>query len=592
MSHDVFTYLIGGKAGEGVKKAGEVAASLFAGMGRWAFQLDDYQSLIRGGHNFSVVSTSMREVTSHYGKAELIVALDARSYAEHRGSLADGGVLVCDPDAVSQETAAAAATVPGGDGGVSGSSAGAGGDGGVSGSSAGAGGIGTVVTVPIRAEAEKYPRPELRVGVAGAAALCALTGSTAADLEQLIRDEYPRDLDNNVAYGRSIYDAVLAATDVRFPLERGERVRPLLTGNEAIALGAAAAGLDVFAAYPMTPSSSLLHYLAKHDDELGVTVMHPESEIAVANIAIGAATVGAQAMVGSSGGGFALMEEALSFAGMAEVPLLCMLSARSGPSTGVPTYTEQADLRFALNQGHGDFPRVVASPGSFAEAYRVTAELMDIAWRFQTVGIVLTEKHLSECSATVELDVESAPSPEPRLHTGEDYRRYKLTEDGVSPLLFPPSGELIKWSSYEHDEYGVTTEEARTITQMHDKRNRKLVGIEAHLKDLSTVVWHGDQDAPLIFTYGSTTLSVLEALRAGNLRAGVVQLVYLEPFPLWELEGLAGSRPVVVEQSSTGQFESLLREKAGIEASASVRRYDGRPFEPFELARDLEEVLS
>ncbi len=570
MSRDVFTYLVGGKAGEGVKKAGSVSANLFAEMGRFAFQYDDYQSLVRGGHNFSVVTTATRDVGSHYGKADLIVALDALSYGKHRGSLAPGGVLVCDPE-----------SVPGADAARNSADGSAPDD-----------GPGTVVTVPIRAEAKKYPLPGLRVGVAGAATLCAVTGLTADALEELIRAEYPRDLENNVAYGRAIYAAVLAATDVRFPLERGDRARPLLAGNECIALGAVAAGLDVYAAYPMTPSSSLLHYLAKHDDELGVTVMHPESEIAVANIAVGAASMGARAMVGSSGGGFALMEEALSFAGMAEIPLLCMLSARSGPSTGVPTYTEQADLRFALNQGHGEFSRVVASPGSFAEAYRVTAELMDIAWRFQTVGIVLTEKHLSECSATVDIDVEGAAWPEPSLALTGAYRRYAVTEDVVSPMLFPPSGELVKWSSYEHDEYGVTTEDGETITLMHDKRNRKLATIEEHVKNLSTVVWHGDPDAPLIFTYGSTTMSVLEAVRAGGLNAAVVQPVYLEPFPTWELEGLKGTRPVVVEQSSTGQFETLLREKAGIEALASVRRYDGRPFEPLELARELEEVLS
>jgi len=567
MNRDVFTYLIGGKAGEGVKKAGSVAANLFAGMGRSAFQYDDYQSLIRGGHNFSVVSTATHDVDSHYGKAELIVALDARSYAKHRNSLAPGGVLVCDADSVPDGRGAGTSNVD-------------------------PDGPGTVVTVPVRAEAKDLPFPELRVGVAGAAALCAVTGRTDADLEELIRAEYPRDLENNVSYGRAIYDAVLAATDTRFQLERGDRVLPILAGNDCIALGAVASGLDVYAAYPMTPSSSLLHYLAKHDEELGVTVVHPESEIAVANIAVGAAAMGARAMVGSSGGGFALMEETLSFAGMAEVPLLCMLSARSGPSTGVPTYTEQADLRFALNQGHGEFARVVASPGSFADAYRVTAELMDIAWRFQTVGIVLTEKHLSECSATVELDVDGAPWPEPSLALGDGYRRYADTDDGVSPMLFPPSAELIKWNSYEHDEYGVTTEEGEAITLTHDKRNRKLAAIKEHVEGLTTVVWHGDPDAPLIFTYGSTTMSVLEAVRAGGLNAAVVQMIYLEPFPLWELEGLRGSRPVVVEQSSTGQFETLLREKAGIEALASIRRYDGRPFEPLELARELEEVLS
>jgi len=552
MNSDVFTYIVGGRAGEGVKKAGAVAANHFAAMGRHVFQMDDYPSLIRGGHNFVAVSTAAREITSHYMRADLVVVLDKRGYDAHVGHLADGGLMVYNADAVS-----------------------------------GGEGIGLRMTT----EAQRYPNPELRVGVAGVAALAAATGMKKDELAELVTKEYRRDLGNNIPFASAMYEAVCEAGGVRFSLKRGDRARPMPTGNQAIALGAVAAGLDVYLGYPMTPSSTILHFLAEHDGDFGVAVMHPESEIAVVNIAIGAAAAGARAMVGTSGGGFALMEEAFSLAGMAEVPLLCVLSSRPGPSTGVPTYTEQADLRFALNPGHGDFPRIVASPGSVVEAYALAAEMMDLVWRFQTPAILLTEKHLSESRMTVDIDTESAVWAEHVEHGGGDYRRYLDTEDGVSPLAFPPSGELINWSSYEHDELGITTEEGPAIAKMHDKRQRKAETIARHLRGARTVNRFGN-DGPLIFTYGSTTMSVLEALRFSGIGARVVQPVYLEPFPAWEFEEYAGQKPIVVEESASGQFATLIRDKTRLEPSTVIRRYDGRAFDPVELAEELKRAQS
>ena len=549
---DVFTFIVGGAAGAGVKKAGSAAANLFASMGRHVFQMDDYPSLIRGGHNFVAASTAVRRVTSHYMGADLVVALDARSYEIHREHTCEGGVMVYNSDEVSS---------------------------------------GAGIGVAMGAEASKHPNPTLRVGISGPAALAAAIGLSKGELVDFIGREYKRDLKHNLALAGSIYDAVAGEIGGKFPLERGDRVRPMVTGNQAIAMGACAAGLDIYLAYPMTPATTILHFLAAHGDALGVTVMHPESEIAAANIAIGAAAAGARAAVGTSGGGFALMEEAFSMAGMAEVPFLCILSSRPGPSTGVPTYTEQADLRFALNQGHGDFARIVASPGSVEEAFRLGAELMALAWRFQVPGVLLTEKHLSESRVTVEIDPSSAAWAEPLVHERGDYGRYRVTGDGISPLLFPPSSELINWSSYEHDEFGITTEEAEAIALMHDKRDRKLPAIVEHLKSVQTVNRHGS-GGPVIFTYGSTTLSVLEALSVAGIEATVVQPVYLEPFPVWELSEFAASKPVVVEQSSTGQFATLLSEKLRLDPACVIRRYDGRPFEPVELAAEIAAALA
>jgi 2-oxoglutarate ferredoxin oxidoreductase subunit alpha len=318
--------------------------------------------------------------------------------------------------------------------------------------------------------------------------------------------------------------------------------------------------------------------------------VHPENELAVANMAIGAAFTGARVMVGTSGGGFCLMQEAFSLAGMVEAPVLFFLGQRPGPSTGVPTYTEQGDLRFALTPGQGEFPRIVASPGSIEEAYYLTAELLSLVWRFQTPGILLSEKHLVESSMSINLDLEKTRWAEPLMHNNGPFARYRDTDDGISPLLFPPSQALIKWNSYEHDELGVTTEESEKLTKMHNKRRKKLQSLIAYLKQLNTVNTFGTK-GPVVFTFGSTTMSVLEAIDYGGLEMTVVQPVYLEPFPVWELEKYKGTQGIVVEQNSTGQLASLLREKVGVNVQSSILKYDGRPFDPQELAKQLEEVF-
>lgn len=551
MGQDVFTFLVGGKAGEGVKKTGSVASKLFASMGRQVFEMDDYQSLIRGGHNFSVISSADRKITSQYNKTDLIVALDERSYHLHKNDLAEGGIMVSDSGAGDEKQG---------------------------------------VKVPFREEAKKYPNPDLRLGVGAVTTLVATLGLDKENLKALIEDEYPRDIEKNIAYAMSIYDIVYPKIGAKFKIKTGDKKRPILSGNEAIALGAAAGGLDIYYAYPMTPSSSVLHTLAKHSEKLGIAVVHPENEIAVINMAIGSVFAGARAMVGSSGGGFALMEEAFSLAGMLEAPLLCYLGSRPGPSTGVPTYTSQGDLNFALHQGHGEFPRIVASPGSIEEAFYLASEMLDLVWRFQTPGILLTEKHLAESSITLDLVIDKAKWPEPLMHNGGEYKRYLDAENGISPLLFPPSGELIKWDSYEHDEKGITTENPETIARMQEKRNRKKKAILDHLRKKHTVNTYGDEGI-VIFTYGSTCMSVLEALKSENIGATVVQPVYLEPLPIWEFERYKDKDIIVVEQSCTGQFACLLQEKAGLKIKAIIRKYDGRPFDPMGLGSRIKEVV-
>ncbi|MEE8183009.1 MAG: 2-oxoacid:acceptor oxidoreductase subunit alpha [Thermoplasmata archaeon] len=552
MVQDLLTVIVGGEAGHGVKKSGNVISILMNELGRYVFEMDDYPSLIRGGHNFSVVSSSTSPVYSHYMSADIIVCLDERSVGMHKDRLKDGGSLVYNADTVTLDS-----------------------------------GTG----LPMKTWIKDIKGIPLMAGTIGVAAVSALCGVELSFLERIFRANYPRGLEANVELARMVYER-MKDDEGKFELTTAETPPGhLLAGNEAIALGAAAAGLDVYIAYPMTPASTVLHYLAAFSKKLGMAVVHPETEIAVINMALGSAYAGARTAVGSSGGGFALMHEAFSLAGMSETPLMVILASRPGPSTGVPTYTGQGDLDFALNVGHGEFPRIVLSPSGTNQAFEKAAELLNLVWKFQVPGILLTEKHLGESWMTTSIDPESVEITEPSLYGGplEQYGRYEKTDSGISPMLFPPAkGTVVKASSYEHDQKGITTEEAEKIVEMQEKRYVKEKAIREEMRNLLTVATYGEGSKSLV-TYGSTTLSALEAVKnVDDVR--VVQVIFLRPFPDWALqEALSGSDVIVAELSISGQFENLLRSQ-GFDVSANIRQYDGRAFDPPELAARVREV--
>jgi 2-oxoglutarate ferredoxin oxidoreductase subunit alpha len=554
MVRDLLTVIVGGEAGHGVKKGGNVISTMMNEMGRYVFEMDDYQSLIRGGHNFSVVSSSTSPVYSHHMSADIIVCLDKRSVDLHKDRLKDGGSLVYNADTVTLDS-----------------------------------GTG----LPMETWIKDNKGIPLMAGTIGVSAVSSLCGVEFSFLERMFKASYTRGLEANVEMARLTYER-MKEDEGKFELSTAETPPGhLLAGNEAIALGAVAAGLDVYIAYPMTPSSTILHFLAAQAEKLGIAVVHPENEIAVINMALGAAFTGARTAVGSSGGGFALMHEAFSLAGMSETPLMVVLASRPGPSTGVPTYTAQGDLDFALNVGHGEFPRIVISPSGTNQAFEKAAELLNLVWKFQVPGILLTEKHMGESSMTTNIDPQSVKVEEPFLYDGplEQYGRYENTSSGTSPLLFPPtSGAVIKAGSYEHDKMGITTEEAEKIAEMHEKRFRKEKAIIEEMRDLLTITTHGEGSRSLV-TYGSTTLSALEAVK-NMADVKVVQVVYLRPFPDRALrEALSDSEVIVAELSVSGQFENLLRSK-GFGVSSHIRQYNGRSFDPPELAARIREVVS
>lgn len=354
----------------------------------------------------------------------------------------------------------------------------------------------------------------------------------------------------------------------------------------------------------MTPASPLLHYLAARQRDKDIVVVQSESELAAINMVDGACFAGVRAMTGTSGGGFCLMTEGFGLAGMSESHAVLMLAQRPGPSTGLPTYTAQGDLRFAIHASQGEFPRLVIAPGDVDECFYNTIEAFNLAEIYQIPVILITDKQLGESHKSTRIfDTSKVPVNRGKLFLGDDYKdegeykRYKFTEDGVSPRVLPSTkGAIVKYSSYEHDEFGVTTEDPELTTLMNDKRFRKLKFLNKELESMETVKVHGDRYADLtVIGWGSTKGAILEAmklLKKEQFKINYLQIIYLSPFPKKKVENVLESakKTIAVENNKTGQLVSLIKENNFIDVDHKILKYDGRPFSPEMLAESIMEV--
>jgi len=544
--------LIGGKAGDGIRQAGHIIARLLNRIGYRIFFYDDYPSLIRGGHNFSIIRASEKRIVAHKETVDVIVALNQDAVDKHKHRLNDGGLILYDSKKSDAQ------------------------------------GIGFDFMEIVK---ELDGKPIMR----NTAAIGALAGELSIEwsvLGKVITDAVGHEIDLNLKIARQAYDRI--ETPLKPVPKLDQKPLPLVSGNEAISLGAVKAGLNMYIAYPMTPASSILHYLAANESELGVVTVHPESEIGVALMALGAAYAGARTMVGTSGGGFALMNEALSLSGQGELPMVIVEVQRPGPSTGVPTYTAQGDLGFVVHAGHGDILRVVLAPGDAEEAFYTAGLALNLAWKFQIPAFVLSDKHLSESIFSFEGDLDKIKPEKPLLWNNQgEYKRYLDTQNGISPLAFPgnPSA-IIKATSYEHDENGITTEEPGAIAQMQRKRQRKRNTLIDELKQYETVKVYGSPDSKtVLLCWGSTKGACMEVAEVLDLK--VVQPLIMEPFPVDALKkALSGADKIIdVEVNATGQLAKLISAH-GICIDDMILRFDGRPFTVDVLLDNVKEVLS
>lgn len=556
------SFLMGGQAGDGVMRTAELLGKTLNRLGLYAFVINDYQSLIRGGHNFCKVRAAGRQVWSHLEAVELIAALNQDTIARHENELTEGGRVLFDSDKASYEGPYKPHPIP------------------LSGMIKEVGGI------PIM-------RNSAMIG-----AIAYLYGIPLEPINEILTWAYGKRTEKNILlakmghdHARQNFDQILKLKPIKHD------PTPFISGAEAVSLGAVKAGMKVCIAYPMTPSTNILSFMGTHQDQLGIAVMHPENEIGVANMALGVAYGGARCMVGTAGGGFALMQEAFSMAGQSEIPVVFVVGQRPAPAVGVPTYTAQADLRFVLYAGHGEFPRIVVAPGDPEEAFVNAGEVMNLAWKYQVPAIILMDKHLIENYMSIAIDerkVTAEPGSVAESWEGE-YKRYKFIDSGISPMVFPGTpGAVVKVSSYEHNEYGHAIETPEGVTKMMQKRLRKMDGIIKDFKGRETVKIHGDPKAEkLVVAWGSTKGAVLEAMQLIDKPLKFLQIIYLSPFPDWDVtKHLEQARDIVcVEVNMTGQLRSLIREQTGHYIQKAILKNDWRPFDPVGLAGKLKEVF-
>jgi 2-oxoglutarate ferredoxin oxidoreductase subunit alpha len=560
-----YSIKIGGEAGQGIQTIGDTLARVFSRSGFHVFTNQDYESRIRGGHNFFQIRFSEKPVMAPREMVDIIVALDRESISLHEGELTENGQIIYDSADLNQKH-----------------------DG------------NSFLDVPFIRLALEHGGSKIMANTVATGSVLGMLGMDLALLFAIIRDTF-RNKGEDVI--KANIDASMAGHDfalkncprcsfaIRDNAGAGQKPKMLMAGIDAIGLGALASGCKFYCAYPMTPSTGIMNYLAGKEKEHGIIVEQAEDEISAINMALGASFAGVRAMTGTAGGGFALMVEGLSLAGMTETPVVIALGQRPAPATGLPTRTEQGDLDFALYTAHGEFPRLVFAPGTPEQAFYLVNKAFDLSEKFQIPAIVMFDTYLSDSGWTYdEFDLKKVRYNDYRLRGNVfkglgEYRRYAYTETGISPMGVPgDSGHVVVVDSDEHDEEGHIAEDAETRVRMVDKRLFKK--LELIRQEIEPPSFYGHISPEVVIAgWGSTYGVMKEAVDRLSSDRKIAMLHFSEiyPFPSsakFNYSDILNNAKIsiCIENNATGQFARLMRAETGFEFKAKINKYDGRPF--------------
>lgn len=589
----MFNLLIGGAAGQGIETTGGVFEKYLKNNGFNIFSTKDVMSRVRGGHNFTTMRFSRRPVKTHDYKIDGILALNQNSIDFHIDQLNENGFILADEGFESDDS--------------------------------------RVIFLPMNDIAKDIGNVRVASSVA-VGALIRLFGLPRDRMAEIFGLSLREDLvDINVQAAERGYDLI---TDEQ--VERNRQLLPedtgedadysdwlVMNGNNALALGAIAAGLKFYSAYPMSPATSVLVTLASVMDEAGIVVEQAEDELAGINMAVGASYAGAVAMTGTSGGGFALKIEGITQAGMQEVPVVIVDAMRPGPVTGLPTRTEQGDLDMAIFSGNGEFPKAVIAIKSHEDAFYQAARALNIAEKYQMPVILLTDQYLADGTATIPRfdltkvkkvvpgatpeealsyregyergDDKMGETPEKNLAESE-YKRYRITDNGISPRLLPGNPyAFVSADTDEHDEYGFITESAEVRVEQMDKRARKMDTYIA--EDLHEPEQIGASESDiLLVAWGSlhgTMLETADKLEAQGIKAKILVFGDVWPLPRKVFDEAARNAKHIinVEQNFSGQLGKLILRETGIAMTDSVLKYDGRPISSDEVVEQVSAIV-
>ena len=573
-----FSLAIGGAAGQGIATPGSILARLFTRRGLWLNAYNAYQSIIRGGHIYLTIRLSDKRIYSHGDHLNMLVALNQDTMNRHVGLLGAGGTVIFDSDKIKLGEAAEGVQL---------------------------------CPMPVK-ELSNRSRNKVIQNTVALGVITYLLGLDFEVLETALKLQFARKgeavVTENVTAARAGYDyAVANFQALPEALPTGEKPLALWTGNDALAMGGAAAGVRFYTAYPMSPATGILHWMARNARDLGIMVRQGEDEIAVANMAIGAAHVGARAMCATSGGGFALMTESVGSAAMMEIPLVFINVMRAGPSTGVPTKTEQGDLWQVLGASQGDFERLIVAPTDALDAFNSVPEIFNLCERHQCPGIVISDLLISEGTFSADPDEIDL---HPEIDRGDvitngaalngEYLRYEDTESGVSPRALPGiPGYAHVVATDEHDQDGVLISDEFTNPhkrrRMVEKRARKIANVAEQIP-APELAGPADADVTLI-GWGSTEGVIKEAieqLAEKGVTANQLAVRWIVPFHAQAvIDAVNGAkRTIIVENSYSGQFYRYLRSETGLSVDGHIRKYDGEPFMPHHIADGVLEQVA
>ncbi len=571
-----FALAIGGAAGQGIATPGTILARIFSRRGLYLNAYNAYQSIVRGGHIFLTVRISNDNVYSHGDKLDMLICFNQDTMDRHLRLMEAGGRVAFNSDTITPGVSAAGVHM---------------------------------CPIPVKELTDGSRNKVIQNSVA-LGVITSLLGLNFQVLDDALSLQFGRKgqevLDENLDAAQAGYEhaeAHLQPFDEAVP--NGAKPLALWTGNQALAMGGAAAGVKFYCAYPMSPSTGVLHWMAQNARDLNIMVRQCEDEIAVANMVIGAAHTGARSMCATSGGGFALMTEAIGAAAMMEVPAVFINVQRAGPSTGVPTKTEQGDLWQVLGASQGDFERFIAAPWNALDAFNTIPEMFNLCDKYQCPGIVITDLLISE--GTFSLDADDL-NMQPTIDRGEmitegtangHYLRYEDTESGISPRAIPGiEGYVHVVATDEHDQDGVLISDEFTNPhkrrRMVEKRARKFAGVTEAIAAPSL---EGPADAEVtLIGWGSTYGVIKEAvaqLEAEGITANHLQIKWIVPFHSQRVTEIvnAAKKTIIVENNYSGQFFRYMRSETGLKVDGHIRKYDGEPFMPHHIADGVKEQM-
>ncbi len=572
-----YTIKIGGEAGQGIQTVGDTLARVFSRSGYHVFTHQDYESRVRGGHNFFQIRVSDMPVMASREDIDILIAFDMESISEHAKEIKEQGQIVYDSSTLGKFKLEANISQV------------------------------NTLDIPFTQLAIEHGGSKIMANTVATGAILGMLKMKLDILENIIKDTFKKKgqdiIKANINAARAGYDfAIKNCLTCRFVPADTSKAKMLLNTVEAIGFGAIASGCKFYAAYPMTPSTGIMNYLADKEKEYGIIVEQAEDEIAAINMALGASFAGVRAMTGSADGGFALMIEGLSLAAMTETPIVICIGQRPAPATGLPTRTEQGSLLFVINAAHGEFPRVVFAPGNPEQALYLTNKAFDLAEKYQIPVFIMFDQYLSDAQWTYEtFDLSKLKYHDYRIR-GEalknlgDYKRHAYTSTGVSPLGIPgDSRHLIITDSDEHNEEGHLIEDSETRVKMVQKRlHQKLPFIK---QEISPPVLYGNENPDIVLSgWGSTYGIMKEAVDTLSKEHKLAMLHFSEIYPMPGTDNFDyisvlknAKLSICIEQNATGQFAKLIRTETGFEFNSKINKYDGRPFTVDLLVKQINE---